>query len=178
MEAFERPQVIETARLRLLALLSREVEALIEGSTVRAGELAGVSFPQVWPEHSEARDGLGWHLNHLRNDMAQRAWRIRVIVKRETGIVVGSTNLKGPPDDRGDVEVGWGVNSDRRRRGYAFEALTAVMEWAARQPHVRMFSATIPDDNVPSQQLARKLGMERTSETRRALPLWVRVMAA
>jgi hypothetical protein len=94
------------------------------------------------------------------------------MVERESEIVVGSVNLKGPPDPHGDVEVGWGVNEDRQRRGYALEATAAVLKWAATQPGVRRFSATIPEENVPSQELAKKLGMVRTAEIRRSLPVW------
>jgi hypothetical protein len=111
---------------------------------------------------------------HLRADIRQRAWRIRVIVERQTGVVVGSVNMKGPPDEGGDVEIGWGVSEDRRRRGYAFEATAAVIGWAERQPGVESFSATIPETNLVSQRLARKLGMTMTSHSRRDLPLWKR----
>ena len=168
-----RPPVIETARLRLVALLPTEIEALMEGDTERAGRLAGAQFPASWPDGAEAREGLPWHLRHLRADGAHAAWRIRVMVERETGIVIGSINLKGPPDAHGDVEVGWGVNEGWRRRGYAWEATTAVMHWAMSQPGVRRFCATIPADNLPSKSLARKLGMSRTAESRQGLPLWV-----
>jgi RimJ/RimL family protein N-acetyltransferase len=41
-----------------------------------------------------------------------------------------------------------------------------------RQPGVTSVSATVPDDNHPSQSLAAKLGMVRTGETRRDVPLW------
>lgn len=126
---------------------------------------------------TEAQQGLTWHLRHLRADAAQQAWRIRVMVERQSEEVVRSINLKGPPDTHGDVEIGWGVNEDRRRRGYAFEATTAVFKWATRQPGVRLFSATIPEDNVLSQELATKPGMARTSETRRGLPVWIRAAA-
>jgi hypothetical protein len=34
----------------------------------------------------------------------------RVVVERATSLVVGSVNLKGPPDGDGDVEVGWGIS--------------------------------------------------------------------
>jgi [ribosomal protein S5]-alanine N-acetyltransferase len=169
--------VIEAPRLTLLVLLPGEIEALIDGDPARASHLAVVTFPLGWPKDAEAQQGLGWHLKHLRADPAQRAWRIRVMVERDTGVVVGSVNMKGPPDVRGDVEIGWGVNEDRRRRGYAFEATTAVMRWAASQPGVRQFSATIPDANVSSQQLARKLGMACSGKFRRELPLWVRPAA-
>lgn len=170
----ERPPAIETVRLRLLVLLPGEIEALIDGDTTRAGQLTIATFVPGWPHDAEARQGLAWHLRHLRRDSTQRPWRIRVIVERDTGVVVGSVNMKGPPDDRGDVEIGWGVNEDRRRRGIAYEATAAVMGWAASQPRVQLFSATIPDTNISSQALARKLGMVRTAESRRELPLWTR----
>ena len=169
-----RPAGIETARLNLVVLMATEIEALIEGDTERAGRLAGARFPRDWPEEEQARDGLPWHLGHLKADARHQSWRIRIMVERESLLVVGSINLKGPPDAHGDVEIGWGVNADRRHRGYAFEATTAVLQWAESQPDVRRFSATIPEDNLASQGLARKLGMVRTSETRRDLPLWVR----
>jgi ribosomal-protein-alanine N-acetyltransferase len=173
----ERPPLIETQRLRLLVLLPREIEALIAGDTAGAGRLASVTFASRWPEEPAARQGLPWHLSFLRSDPAQRLWRIRVMVERQTGEVVGSTSFKGPPDERGDVEIGWGVNENRRRRGYAFEAAAGVLAWAARQDGVRIVSATIPDDNEPSRRLAEKLGMVRTSDRRRELPVWIRAVS-
>jgi RimJ/RimL family protein N-acetyltransferase len=170
----ERPPTIETARLSLVVLLTDEIAPLITGDTRRASELVGATFPADWPRDHEARNGLPWHLRHLRADVRQRAWRIRVIVERQTGMVIGSVNMKGPPDEIGDVEIGWGINEASRRRGYAFEATEAVIGWAARQSGVQAFSATIPETNFPSQQLARKLGMTNTGRSRRDLPLWSR----
>ena len=108
----------------------------------------------------------------LQADRNQLSWRIRAIVKRSSNTVVGSINLKGPPQADGDVEIGWGLNEDARGKGYATEASAAVIEWAQQQPGVSSISATIPDDNYPSQWLAKRLGLTRTSETRRGLPLW------
>ena len=97
---------------------------------------------------------------------------MRVIVERSSNAVVGSINLKGPPTAAGDAEIGWGLIEDVRGRGYATEASAAVIKWAQEQPGVQSISATIPDDNYPSQRLAKRLGLSRTSETRRDLPLW------
>jgi hypothetical protein len=52
-----------------------------------------------------------------------------------------------------------------------FEAAGAVVAWVLRQPRVTSVSATVPDENLPSQRLAAKLGLVR-GETRRDLPLW------
>jgi ribosomal-protein-alanine N-acetyltransferase len=168
----ERPATIESARLDLVALLPADIEALIAGDIERAGLLLGVRFPPDWPNDAEARNGLSWHLRALQADEKQVAWRIRVIVERSSKKVMGSINLKGPPTTGGDVEIGWGLDAHCRHRGYAFEAAGAVVTWVLRQPGVSCISATVPDDNQPSQRLAAKLGLVRTGETRRDLPLW------
>jgi [ribosomal protein S5]-alanine N-acetyltransferase len=168
----ERPPTIKSERWDLMALLPAEIEALIAGDIERAGFLTGVRFPQDWPNDSDARDGLSWHLRALQADEQQVAWRLRVIVERLSGNVIGSINLKGPPDADGDVEIGWGLAEHHRHRGYALEAALAVVAWVLQQPAVRCISATVPDDNPPSQGLAAKLGLVRTGETRRDLPLW------
>lgn len=170
----ERPESLETARLVLVTLLAAEIEALIAEDGDRAGESAGVVFPAGWPNDRDARDGLSWHLRALQSDPDQRAWRIRVIVERESNRVIGSINLKGPPSDEGDVEIGWGLIEEARGRGYAFEAASAVMAWASRQPGVTSISTTVPDDNERSQRLAARLGLVRRGTMRRHLPLWTK----
>ena len=171
-----RPESLETVRLLLVALLPSEIEWLIAGDVERASAETGVEFPDGWPNDRDARDGLSWHLRALQSDPTQRAWRIRVVVERASNRVIGSINLKGPPDE-GDVEIGWGLVEESRGRGYAFEAASAVMAWAARQPGVTSLSATVPDDNEPSQRLAARLGLVRSGVLRRHLPLWTSAIA-
>jgi RimJ/RimL family protein N-acetyltransferase len=173
----DRPPSIDTMRLQLVVLLPREIRALIVGDIEQASKHAGVLFPPGWPEAIEAREGLPWHLRHLESNEHHRAWRIRVVVERATGLVVGSVNLKGPPDGDGDVEIGWGISEGHRRRGYALEAVTSVIDWALRQPGTKSLSATIADDNIASQHLAAKLGLVRTSQVRREKPVWCRPAA-
>lgn len=164
-----RPANIETERLLLVVLLAEEIEALIAGDRERAERLLGFTFP---PDDPNRGVDLPWHLRALQSDPNQRAWRIRVIVERSSGTLVGSINLKGPLDAEGDVEIGWDLNEDARAKGYAIEASAAVIEWIKKQPVVATVSATIPDDNAASQRLAARLGFRRTSESRRNLPLW------
>jgi ribosomal-protein-alanine N-acetyltransferase len=168
----QRPSIIETERLRLIVLLPDEIEALIANDTERASLLTGVVFPPGWPDEAEAREGLPWHLRNLIADSREVPWRIRVIVERFSAAVIGSINLKGPPSDTGDVEIGWGIIAAHRRYGYALEATGAVVIWVSSQAGVKTVSATIPDNNVPSQRLSSKVGMTRTNELRRGLPLW------
>ena len=161
-----RPATIETKRLLLISLLPEELEALIASDVERASKLAGVWVSPGWPADREAREGLAWHFRHLVADPAHIPWRVRVVVERSSGSVVGAINLKGPPDSNGDAEIGWGIVESCRRQGYAVEATAAVMAWALS------ISATVPSDNIASQRIARRLGMTCTASSRRNLPLW------
>jgi [ribosomal protein S5]-alanine N-acetyltransferase len=163
----QRPPNIQTERLLLVALLPEHIEALIARDFGLFAALSGFRFPPGNPDLGD----LAWHLKAIRADDRHLPWRMRVIVERSSKTVVGSINLKGPPS-AGDVEIGWGLIEQVRGQGYATEASAAVIEWARQQPDVRSISATIPDDNYPSQRLAKRLGLTRTSQTRRNLPLW------
>jgi RimJ/RimL family protein N-acetyltransferase len=176
-QAPERPAQIDTPRLVLVVLQPSEIRALISGDTMSASKAAGVVFPPAWPESADAREGLPWHLGYLETDGRHRAWRIRVVVDRGTNAVVGSVNLKGPPDPVGDVEIGWGIADAWRRRGYACEAVSGVIDWIRQQPGAASVTATIADDNVASQGLAQKLGFVRTARLRRERPVWYRSVA-
>jgi len=164
----ERPANIETERLFLVCLLPDEIECLIASDFQRFSLLTSVTFRL--DDTSRGVD-WAWHLRALRRDCNQIAWRVRVIVERRSNTVIGSITLKGPPTD-GDVEIGWGVNNDARGKGYATEASAAVVSWVAKHAGVTSISATVPDDNYPSQRVAARLGLSRTNETRRDLPLW------
>jgi ribosomal-protein-alanine N-acetyltransferase len=166
----ERPANIETERLFLICLLAEEIEAIVAGDWERASQLTNVCFP---PDDANRSIDWSWHLRALKSDCNQLGWRVRVVVERLSNTVIGSINLKGPPAE-GDVEIGWGLNDHFRGKGYAIEASAAVLEWVVRQAGVTSISATVPDDNYPSQRVALRLGLTKTDETRRGLPLWRR----
>jgi [ribosomal protein S5]-alanine N-acetyltransferase len=167
-----RPANIETKRLFLVCLMPDEIESIILGDFERVSLLTGVCFQ---PDLPKLGVDWSWHLKALTADCNQLAWRVRVIVERSSNTVVGSINLKGHPID-GDVEMGWGLNDDARGKGYATEASAAVIQWVGQQAGVRSISATVADHNYSSQRVAARLGLMRTSETRRELPLWLRML--
>lgn len=165
----QRPKDIQTERLTLSVLLPEEIEALLAGDVRRVEYATGFRYP---PDDPNRGVDLNWHLRALRADSNQLLWRIRLIVERSSNTVIGSINLKGPPDENGDVEIGWGLNEAALGKGYATEAAQAVMQWILQQPGVRLVSATVPVDNTASERVARRLGLTRTETTRRNLPLW------
>lgn len=150
------------------------IKLLIANEHARAGESINVVVPNEWPYDPDAIAGLSWHLKAIERDPNELLWRIRLVVLQSNRTVIGSINLKGMPDKEGTVEIGWGISEEYRHRGIATRATEAVMWWAFSQPGVKRVIATIPGNNIRSERVAQRLGMRRTGEMRRELPIWAK----
>ena len=83
---------------------------------------------------------------------------------RTTGELVGRTGLLQPPDWPG-LEVAWTVARPHWGNGYAGEAARASMHWARDELGAEHVISLIADDNLRSQRVAEKLGMEQEGRT-------------
>lgn len=163
--------IIRTQRLDLIPAPPKFLELVMAGDRIHASELLGVIVPDGWPVDEAAYAGLPLHLQAMREDERELLWRIRLIVLRKTRRVIGSISLKGPPNENGDVEIGWGVIAEHRGRGIAVEAANAVIRWAVVTANVSRVIATIPENNFASIQVAQRLGFHQTRERKRDLPV-------
>lgn len=150
---------IETERLSMPVLGVEAIEALIAADTRRLEALTGATFPVPLGPPPLMDDALPFMRDKLREAPAEAAWWARLIVLRATGEAVGSIGCVGPPDEDGGIVVGYSVYSAFQGRGYASEALRALVAWALAQPDVRRVRATIPPDNAPSLTVAARAGL-------------------
>jgi [ribosomal protein S5]-alanine N-acetyltransferase len=82
----------------------------------------------------------------------------RLVVERDTGLVVGGIGLFGPPQD-GRVEFGYGIVESRRGRGYATEAARALVQMALGLPGVTEVVAGVDPANPASVRVLEKAGL-------------------
>ena len=99
---------------------------------------------------------------------ATRGFSFLMLVEKDTGELVGHAGIKLVDNplakNQGDHEIGWLIREDRWRRGYAEEAVRAIVDWAFGRvgaPHV---VALTSDLNVASWKLMQKLGMVRRED--------------
>jgi len=78
------------------------------------------------------------------------------------GEVVGMCSYKGAPSAEGAVEIGYGIGPERRRRGYATQAVTLLIEAARRDERVRSITAETALANLPSQRVLEANGFVQT----------------
>jgi RimJ/RimL family protein N-acetyltransferase len=103
--------------------------------------------------HQERREGTGVHV---------------MMLDRTAGEIVGSIGLFHTDWDVGAAEIGYGVRSDERGKGYATEALVGVSHWALTEGGIQRAWLTANTDNVASLRVAEKAGFRREGTLRRA----------
>ena len=91
-------------------------------------------------------------------------WITRVVWDPDRRLAVGRAGFHAPPDDDGMVEVGYSIDPDHRRKGYARAALRALLERAADDPAVRTVRASVAPDNVASRDLVLGEGFVEVGE--------------
>lgn len=157
----EGPANISSARLELISVGLDFVRAALTGRIDDAERIVGVKLPEGWERDAES--ALGYRLAQMQADPSTRPWLLRLIVIRETGEMAGYINFHGPPGDEGWVEIGYQIQPEFRRRGYAIEAAYAMFGWAGSQG-VERLRASVSPDNGPSLAMVKKMGFNRTGE--------------
>jgi len=142
---------IVTARLCLRLVTADEVSAVLLGQ--RRSDWAA-DFPTEGDQviaRLLARTGLP------ADDEALRFGH-RLVVERDTGTVAGGIGFFGPPQD-GEIEIGYGIVPSRRRRGYATEAVLAMVADIFQVTGVQIVIANVDLDNPASIRVLEKSGM-------------------
>jgi RimJ/RimL family protein N-acetyltransferase len=153
---------IASERLDLVLLSSEIVQPLLAGRRSEAEERGGFSLPPGWPNEHDRRF-LELRLRQATENPAEAPWLVRAVVLRnEQRPMIGHAGFHGAPGTNARhepraVELGYTVFPEHRRRGYATEAVRALLAWAERQG-IRHFIASVGPRNVPSLALVRRLG--------------------
>lgn len=159
---------ITTQRLDLIPMSLPLMEACIAGDSATAERLLGLQIPSDWFDEAWV---IQLRLDQARNDPAFLPWVPRAIGLREDRVMIGSINFHTAPDPEylqdiapGGVEFGYGIFEPYRRRGYAQEAVLALMEWTARERKVSRFVLSISPENAPSLRIAHNLGFVKIGQ--------------
>lgn len=83
-----------------------------------------------------------------------------MIIKKENMTVIGDIGFHGLPDDNGEVEIGYGLIEEERRKGYTFEALQAMINWAKKKENVKSIIADCLIENISSACILGKMGFK------------------
>jgi RimJ/RimL family protein N-acetyltransferase len=155
--------VLLTERLELRPVTLPLVIAVLEGRRRREiEEMLGAEMPWAWPGRALLEQVFSVSLDAVRADPETRLWGDRLMITREAPArVVGSVIFHGRPAPDGTCEIGYGVEETSQKKGYATEALTAILAWALEQPECRVVRATTTAWHKASARVLEKVGMKK-----------------
>jgi RimJ/RimL family protein N-acetyltransferase len=146
---------IATGRLELRSFTPADFDAILHG------DRNGLEFelPDGWPDEHDSRF-LAFRLRQAREDPDRARWYVFAIVLG--GRMIGHIGFHGPPGsnarkDPRAVEIGYTVFPEFRRRGYASEAVRALVDWSWSRGAERILASVGPR-NEPSLAIVRRLG--------------------
>ena len=156
------PEPLRTRRLDLLPLCAALMTAIIDRDAPAVASGIGDCNLDDWDDaHAMLRRRRG----DLAGDASLAPWVPRAIVRRADGVVIGHINFHSAPDPdylrpyvAGAVESGYTIFSRYRRRGYATEALLALIDWAHAAHGVVRIALSVGAANLPSRIMAERLG--------------------
>lgn len=134
-----------------------------EGERVAAREpLPGERWAEGYPGVGDLAS-VGAFLRRCAEDGDPGAFRTYQIRLAESGLVVGGIGFHGPPGADGGVTVGYGVVPGERGKGYASEALAAVIG-IARAAGATELRGDADPANAASHRVMERAGMRRVSD--------------
>ena len=152
-----------TPRVEVLQLDATALRGLADGDLTTANRTSPVPLtPYLAGE--ECRGVWEIRAVQIVEDPGSAAWITGVVWDPDRRLAVGRAGYHGPPDGDGMVEVGYSIDPQYRRQGYAPAALRALIERARHEPGVRTFRATVSPDNAPSRGLVLSEGLVEVGE--------------
>ena len=140
--------VLETARLRLRPLAVSDVDLWVAlHADERVNRFVGSYTRQA------ALDRLGW----IERQWTTRGHGLFAVELKESGEFLGRGGLHYW-EQFDEVEAGWTLRAEAWGRGYATEAASAFLDWGFDTLDVPYITAMIRPGNVPSVQVAERLG--------------------
>ncbi|MFF7364407.1 GNAT family N-acetyltransferase [Streptomyces sp. NPDC008125] len=152
-----------TARLVLHPLTIAEARRLVMGA---AGERAhDESWAPGYPDEGDVA-GARRFLRSCASTGDPQPFGPYEIRRRQDGLAVGGVAFHGHADDWGIVTIGYGLVPSARGRGFATEALRALLD-LARDNGVTGVEGDTDQRNVASQRVMNAVGMRLVAQDNR-----------
>lgn len=102
---------------------------------------------------------------YIKNMYAFYGYGLWVVILKHTGKLIGRIGLSNREvAGKLEVELGYLVGTEYQNKGYAFEACTAILEFARNKLCLEKLNIFTQKENSPSVKLARKLGFHLSTE--------------
>ena len=108
-----------------------------------------------WPDN-DVLETLPKIINNLSKVEFPTGFESWMIVKKKTLEIIGDLGFKGFNYEDENIDIGYGIIVEERRKGYAEEAVKEIIKWAFTNELVREITANCLTENISSINLLTK----------------------
>ena len=153
---------------RLILVASNAILAHAEiNNRAEFASILNAEIPADWPPPLNDDDSMNWNLNFAMKNPFLEGWAMwYILLKKDDDRLeaIGNCGFKGIPDINGAVEVGYSIMESHHRKGYATEAVNALIDWAFGHEDVKKIIAHTLPDLIASQAVLKKCGFKFVGE--------------
>ena len=132
--------MVTTERMNIYPISIEKLKEIVE---TEKNEILKIAYKEM----------LDSCLNYPENYIWYTLWFMEL--KDSENEIIGTLSFKGI-DDKGIVEIGYGINDGYENKGYMTEAVTAMAKWASLQPNVNIIESEAEESNIASIRVDRK----------------------
>lgn len=150
--------ILETERLIVREAGEKDLDALYQ---IHEGESAQKWLEELDADRQEEGERLKAYIQNIYGFYEYGMW---LLVEKESGEVIGRAGLQ-IAGEQGEPELGFAVRDEFQKKGYAFEACTAILKYAREELELDEIRALAEEGNTASKRLLHKLGFQYMKET-------------
>ena len=151
---------LTTERLILIPYTIQICKNLINddfSDLIKMGLKKGIS----WPDN-DVIETLPKIINNLSQVESPTGFESWMIIKNDTSEIIGDIGFKGFNYAEKNIDMGYGIIKEERRKGYAEEAAIELIKWAFSKEIVYEITARCLIENMSSINLLKKLNFIET----------------
>ncbi|WP_228414556.1 GNAT family N-acetyltransferase [Chryseobacterium sp. SNU WT5] len=144
-----------TERLILIPFTTRICENILKNDFSDLA-ISGLQKGKGWPD-DDVMETLPKIIDNLRKVKSPSGFESWIIIKRDTLEIIGDAGFKGFDPAKQNIDLGYGIIKEERKKGYAEEASSSLIQWAFSTDIVAEITANCLIDNISSVHLLQKL---------------------
>jgi len=79
-----------------------------------------------------------------------------IVIEKQTRTIVAELGFKGEPNEKGEIEIGYGTMPAQRGKGFMTEAVGGMIAWAKDQADIKHILAETEEKNIASVKIVQK----------------------
>lgn len=86
-------------------------------------------------------------------------------ISKTNNEMVGDLCIVGEPNEKGEIEIGYGIYDEFQGKGFMTEIVGGIIAWARKQPLVKSITASTDKNNTASYKVLQNNNFVKTQET-------------